>query len=456
MSGKKLLIYTLLLILIAILAGCTTGGTGGSDGDQTVPQVISTSPEDGANGISTRPGISIEFSEPMNQTSVFQALSISGGVNFSSATWTNNNQQVLLSLDGDLVTDTEYTVTIDTDAQDDAGNSLNQQYSFSFTTISAVDTGSISGTITYAAGNLEKTNIIVFEEMDEETDQPDLDTIFSSMELTDTVTGDYSFTNIPPGTYYVAAYKDLDADGVNDYDPAGIFEDTEGPAQVTVFPEMDSDLTDITMSVDAEYTATISGEITDLMGMGVGIEGATVNLCSIGGTIEQEDNTDSEGNFSFPNVPIGASFYIEATDAGYALDTLTVIFVFEEEISGISLPLLDDTCPFFAEDETVDLSSHGFVGGDIVDNAESPVDGAIISLSPASGDTGYFTDSDTLDYDASSTSVEGEGKFAIKNIDTCTLENPITISAGAGGYTFPSFEMITKANTFTFVKFVAE
>ncbi|MFC2072820.1 Ig-like domain-containing protein, partial [Chloroflexota bacterium] len=101
--------------------------------DTTPPTVIATSPTANATGVAIyKTTIQVTFSESMNTTSVESAFSIlptvSGG--FS---WTDN---VLTFIPGgNLTYNTTYTVTINTAAQDLAGNPLAEDYIWSFTTM---------------------------------------------------------------------------------------------------------------------------------------------------------------------------------------------------------------------------------------------------------------------------------------------------------------------------------
>jgi hypothetical protein len=74
----------------------------------------------------------IIFSEPMNHSSVEEAISVTPGVTITDYSWSGNT--LTLTLDSDLEPGTDYTVTVDTTATDSSGNPLDEPYTASFTT----------------------------------------------------------------------------------------------------------------------------------------------------------------------------------------------------------------------------------------------------------------------------------------------------------------------------------
>jgi len=97
--------------------------------DISAPSIVSVSPPDGAENLPLNTTISATFSEQMNKTSVEQAFSISPGVN-GSFSWNGNTTIFTPASQLENIT---YTITINTGAKDLAGNSLANNYSWSFT-----------------------------------------------------------------------------------------------------------------------------------------------------------------------------------------------------------------------------------------------------------------------------------------------------------------------------------
>ena len=93
----------------------------------TPPQVISTSPTDGAIGISLSTTIQITFSEAMNEASTEAAFSI-GPVVAGVFSWNPGSTILTFTPSADLSYGTTYTVTIDGTAQDQQGETLDGDY----------------------------------------------------------------------------------------------------------------------------------------------------------------------------------------------------------------------------------------------------------------------------------------------------------------------------------------
>jgi hypothetical protein len=75
--------------------------------------------------------ITITFSEAMNHSKVEDAISISPGMQIQSFSWLGNT--LTITFTEDLEADTNYTATIGTGAEDEAGNPLEAPYSWNFT-----------------------------------------------------------------------------------------------------------------------------------------------------------------------------------------------------------------------------------------------------------------------------------------------------------------------------------
>ncbi|UCE73404.1 MAG: Ig-like domain-containing protein [Methanomassiliicoccales archaeon] len=136
--------------------------------DTKAPEVTSITPS--GTGVTPPTSISITFNESMNQTAVENSFSLTGG----TTTWTAAHGSVSWSgstmtftLDSALAYDTEYIITISTDAVDLAGNGLTLPYSSSFTTMPEPDTtapGISSVSLSGDEVEITKTLTITFDE----------------------------------------------------------------------------------------------------------------------------------------------------------------------------------------------------------------------------------------------------------------------------------------------------
>ncbi len=109
--------------------------------DTTAPTIISTIPETNATDVVINTNIVITFSESMDTASVQAAFTIDPQAP-GDFRWTGDS---VLTYDptSSLDSNTIYTVTVATAAQDRAGNNLTANYSTSFTTGTQVSSGTI-------------------------------------------------------------------------------------------------------------------------------------------------------------------------------------------------------------------------------------------------------------------------------------------------------------------------
>jgi hypothetical protein len=101
--------------------------------DQSAPEVIAHSPNNGETEVPLNQEVVIEFSEPMDQSLIPSALNITPAIN-GTMTWSGNSLYYVPS--GPLNANTTYTVSLDTSARDMNGNALASPLEFSFTTTS--------------------------------------------------------------------------------------------------------------------------------------------------------------------------------------------------------------------------------------------------------------------------------------------------------------------------------
>lgn len=141
-------------------AGGGTGGDGGGSEDNSPPVVIGTTPNAGATMVALRAPITVEFSEPILQSSLVVSSSPSGA--FEAAVFSSMDATVSLTPMVDRAPNTLYTITVN--ASDVAGNALAMELSFSFTTASAVDAtppSVISTAPANAATNVAPAGLVV-------------------------------------------------------------------------------------------------------------------------------------------------------------------------------------------------------------------------------------------------------------------------------------------------------
>ncbi len=114
--------------------------------DTTPPTVLSTSPPDGANGVSTTTSVTAIFDEPMDvatiTTSTVELRDADNTlVSATAVTYDGGTNTAMLTPSSPLKVSTLYTATVTTGVTDLSGNALATNFSWSFTT---ADTASLS------------------------------------------------------------------------------------------------------------------------------------------------------------------------------------------------------------------------------------------------------------------------------------------------------------------------
>jgi hypothetical protein len=109
--------------------------------DQTAPQVLSTTPQEGAEGVPINTAITVDFNEPVSAVSLNDAFSltddasnsVTGVVNYED----NDDDQywrAKFTPAANLKVRTQYTVTLLDVVHDLAGNTIDAAHEWSFTT----------------------------------------------------------------------------------------------------------------------------------------------------------------------------------------------------------------------------------------------------------------------------------------------------------------------------------
>ncbi len=101
--------------------------------DNSPPNVVSTTPRNGDERIPADTSIKIRFDELMDEISLMNAVSISPQINLT-LNWDPDNLTLLVTPHSNLTNSTKYIVVINTSAEDMAGNAMEKDFVFSFTT----------------------------------------------------------------------------------------------------------------------------------------------------------------------------------------------------------------------------------------------------------------------------------------------------------------------------------
>ncbi|WKZ21454.1 MAG: Ig-like domain-containing protein [Candidatus Brocadiaceae baterium WH-1] len=109
--------------------------------DTTPPEVIGTSPADGATGVGVNSVITATFSEAMDAGSITTStFLVNDGISNIGGTVSYSGTTATFTPSGPLAHSTTYTATITTGVRDVEGNAMVANYTWSFTTTAMVDT----------------------------------------------------------------------------------------------------------------------------------------------------------------------------------------------------------------------------------------------------------------------------------------------------------------------------
>ncbi|HEX2025908.1 MAG TPA: S8 family serine peptidase [Actinomycetota bacterium] len=124
----------------------TTSPTPSPPADTTAPTVKSVSPTDGTAGVSPGTGVTVAFSEPMDQPAAQSAFSLaaSAGGPAVTGTFSWSGGSMTFSPSSPLAEGTSYTATVATTAADVAGNRLAAESVWSFRTLVNVSASPVS------------------------------------------------------------------------------------------------------------------------------------------------------------------------------------------------------------------------------------------------------------------------------------------------------------------------
>jgi hypothetical protein len=111
--------------------------------DTDSPSLLTVTPGNNKKNVSRTSKIVLNFSEPMNRSSVLSAFSISPSVSFSSS-WDIHSTKLTLTPKSNLKSNKKYSVTLSKAATDIQGHPLADSASWSFTTVKSTSTPSTS------------------------------------------------------------------------------------------------------------------------------------------------------------------------------------------------------------------------------------------------------------------------------------------------------------------------
>lgn len=103
-------------------------------GSAVAPTVTSTDPENQSNEVALNKVLSVNFSEPMNPTTVSSSFTLKEGANVVTGTVNYTGTTATFTPDANLLSGTKYTATVTKDAKNLSGTPLANDYVWTFNT----------------------------------------------------------------------------------------------------------------------------------------------------------------------------------------------------------------------------------------------------------------------------------------------------------------------------------
>ncbi len=132
---RKQPLFPVLLAILFGLAACSSSDDGDGPGstapDTTPPTIVSVSPANGATDVNAFETVRVVFSEPMNQTEIHVSGDNVWGGWFEA-------EAVMLVQHDPWPGDSQITITVDGMMEDNSGNDLGADYTWSFTTETSI------------------------------------------------------------------------------------------------------------------------------------------------------------------------------------------------------------------------------------------------------------------------------------------------------------------------------
>ncbi|MFC1558053.1 Ig-like domain-containing protein, partial [candidate division KSB1 bacterium] len=196
-------LFKLFICFIIFCTCAVQAPPGGGPIDTSSPAVVKIFPENNTANLDIQTEISVTFSKYMNRMTVERSVFISPQIEVDFR-W--KGKTLYIRPKENLSKNVTYVLTIGSDARDLKNNSMEQSYSWAFSTGEYVDEGKISGKV---FGENDVSGILIYafnvninEEINPETGLSDYTT------QTDQ-NGRFKFNNISAGTYRLFAVRDI-------------------------------------------------------------------------------------------------------------------------------------------------------------------------------------------------------------------------------------------------------
>ncbi len=243
---RNMVVFIIIYLLAVLFAGCD------GNGDPTPPAIKSTSVNDGATDVAVDSSISVTFSEDMDTSTInTSTFTLSYNPNISGeVTYDPNTKTATFTPSVNLVNNTTYMATITTGVKDTAGNSLTEDYTWSFTTAAPANGNGEPPTVISTSPDKGATEVAInttitatfSEAMDVSTINTSTFTVSNGSNISGTVTYSGTIATFTPSSdlAYDITYTATITTGTEDTAGNSLTEDytwsftTAAPAKVSV------------------------------------------------------------------------------------------------------------------------------------------------------------------------------------------------------------------------------
>lgn len=439
---RTVLVSATCLVVLGI-AGCGDDDKPNNN-DRTPPTVTSVSPADGATLVDLYTNITAEFSEDMDSTTISgTTFTLMQGTTPVSGTVTySTNPGATFNPDDDLLPETEYTATITTGAEDKAGNALEEDFVWSFTTGPAPDVTppTVVATVPANGETSVSVNAVITATFSEALNPTTVNTsTFIVLDGISPVTGEVSYSgntatftpdsDLDPGTEYSATLTGGVTDLAGNHMAAEYvwtFTTEEGsdvtpPTVISTLPANLATNVAVGANISASFSetmnaASITGGAFVLLAGATPVSGV---ITYAGTTATFNPNTDLEYNTTYT-----ARITTAATDlAGNALVSAYVWTFTTQTAPDVTPPTVIAVVPANA---AVDIS----LNANVTATFSEPMNPSTVNSSTFNLKQGGTTVAGNLTYSANTLTFDPSADLAENTEYTATITTGVTDLAG--------------------------
>jgi len=183
----------------------------GGEVDTTAPQIISSSPENGATGVTNVETIEIVFSERITRPRTGRAVFISPRqAEAPEIKW--KADRLSITLPDTLKPDQTYVISFSSTVTDLRNNQIDSVTSVAFSTGLMLDSGVVTGVVSDISGKPQPSLFVGLYDFPEGDTVQSFDSLFPEYATTTNKAGEFSFRYLPMKNFLLVAFNDKNKD----------------------------------------------------------------------------------------------------------------------------------------------------------------------------------------------------------------------------------------------------